>query len=548
MPTQSRSSEIQRIAQALKQAEKSGNTEAEIRLYEQLLLVTPDLPEAHAQLAHLYFEKGQEEAARPHVEKALAHPHDPNIDKVIFPHLYKSTTYKANVARARDWYENGKTLVRFKLLHCTLSEHGVNNDKEIEPLLHQALIHITKPEEQSQLLTLMAQLYYRQARFHDTIACYQLGLQMTPDHPVQLLNMAVALEQVGRYTEALGYYKKLLQKNPDHPAVNSNIALNLLRLGEFEAGWARYEWRWPAAHKEHYQQFAIPRWTGQSLEGKTLLVWAEQGIGDHVMFASILNELSNTAGELHYEIYDRLDTLFQRSFPNVNFIRREQQGEQEISGEKVFQQSWPRSDYQIPMGSLPALFRPTLESFKNRTPYLVADKAETQTLREDYQRQFPGKRLIGVSWRGGKTLNTEMQSRRVAFKHLTQLAKQPDVQLIDLQYDSTPEDLANSANAGVHLYHDDRVNPAINMDIQASQLCALDAVVSVDNTTVHMAGALGVNAYALLPLNPNWRWGILGERAYWYPSVQLFRNKELLDWEVVVGKVVERLKADKIIA
>lgn len=547
MPTQTQTVEIKRIGQALKQAEKNGNHEVQIRLYEKLLRITPNLAAAHAQLAHLYFESGQEDQARTHVEATLRQPHDPNIDKVIFPHLYKSAYYQTNIEKSREWYFKGKTLVRFKLLYLGLAEHSQSTLEEAESLLHEALNHITPPSEQSQLLTLLGQVYYRMARFHDSIACYQLGLQITPDNPTQLLNMAVSLEQVGRYTESLGYYKTLLEKDPDNPAANNNIAINLLRMGEFEAGWSRYEWRWPAAHKEHYQQFSIPRWSGQPLQGKVLLVWAEQGIGDHVMFASILNELAAVADELHYEIYDRLDTLFRRSFPGVNFIRREQQGEQEISGEKLFQQRWPRSDYQIPIGSLPGLFRPNLDSFQNRTPYLVADLKETQLLRGDYQRLFPGKRLIGISWRGGKTFHTEMQSRNIAFKHLAQLANQPDVQLIDLQYDSKPEDRTNAANLGIALYHDDRVDPSVDMDKQASQLCALDAVVSVDNTTVHMSGALGVRTYALLPLNPNWRWGIKGERAYWYPSVQLFRNREVLDWDAAISDVVEKLKADKVI-
>lgn len=548
MSTPTRPSEIQRIGQALKQAEKIGNAEVEIRLYEKLLRITPDLAPAHAQLAHLYFELGEEDNARPHVDAALSQAHDPSVDKVVFPHLYTSPTYQKDAIQAKKWYAKGKTLIRFKLLYQCLADHGGGTNEEIESLLHEALNHITLPQEQSQLLTLMAQLYYRQARFHDSIACYQLGLQMTPEHPTQLLNMAVALEQVGRYVESMGLYRKLLEKDPDHPAVNNNIAINLLRMGEFEAGWPRYEWRWPAAHKEHYQQFAIPRWTGQPLKGKTLLVWAEQGIGDHVMFASILNELRETADDLHYEIYARLDGLFRRSFPSVHFIRREVQGEREVAGEKVFQQNWPRSDYHIPIGSLPELFRPSLQSFENRSPYLISDPEETQSLREDYQRQFPGKRLIGISWRGGKTVNTEMQSRNIAFKYLAPLANHSEIQLIDLQYDSTPEDLANAASCGVRLHHDERIDPCIDMDKQASQICALDAVISVDNTTVHLAGALGIDTYALLPLNPNWRWGIRGARAYWYQSVQLFRSRTLGDWHDPIGQVIEAMQRDGVLS
>lgn len=548
MSTQTRSSEIQRIGQALKQAERTGNSEVQIRLYQKLLRLTPDLPAAHAQLAHLYFEQGQDDLAKQHVEHVLAGDHDPALDQIVFPHLYKRPAYQADVKQSKAWYAKGMSLARFKLLYLGLVDQHGNAHEEAEGILHDALNHITQPTEQAQLMTLLGQLYHRMARFHDAIACYQLGLQMTPGNPTQLLNMAVALEQVGRYREALGYYKQLLEKDPDHPAVNNNIAINLLRMGEFEAGWPRYEWRWPAAHREHYQQFSIPRWSGQSLEGKTLLVWAEQGIGDHIMFASILNELREIAKALHYEIYDRLVTLFKRSFPEVNFVRRELQGEREISGEKLFQQSWPRSDYQIPIGSLPALFRPNRESFKGRSPYLLADPEQSQALRSEYQQLFPGKRLIGISWRGGKTFNTEKQSRHIGFGHLATLARQPNVQLIDLQYDSTAQDRALAAQHGVQLFHDERIDPGVDMDPQASQIVALDAVVSVDNTTVHLAGALGVPTYALLPLNPNWRWGIHGDRAYWYDSVQLFRSPTLGDWETPISQLIDALQADGLLS
>ncbi len=545
---QTKSVEIQRIAQALKQAEKNNNIEVQIRLYEKLLRVTPGLPAAHAQLAHLHFELAQEAKAEPHVDSALKQAHDPEVDKVIFPHLYKRAGYLSNATQAKEWYSKGKTLTRFKLLYLSLVDHGDSSDEEVESLLHDALNQFTLPQEQSQLLTLLGQLYSRLARFHDSIACYHLGLQMTPENTTQLLNMAVSLENVGRYAESLEYYKRLLEIDPDHPAANNNIALNLLRLGEFKAGWPRYEWRWAAALKEHYQQFSIPRWTGQPLQGKTLLVWAEQGIGDHVMFASMLNELHKTADELHYEIYARLDSLFRRSFPGISFIRREIQEEHRISGDKIFQQAWPKSDYHIPIGSLPEIFRPTPESFQHGTPYLIADPEATHSLREDYRKRFPGKRLVGISWRGGKTFNTEKQSRNISFEYFASLASYPGIQLIDLQYDSSPEDFANAENCGVAIYHDERVNPTADMDIQASQICALDAVVSIDNTTVHLAGALGMPTYALLPLNPNWRWGMNEGQSLWYKSVQLFRNRELLNWQETLDRVVNKMITDGIIS
>ncbi|WP_264316418.1 MULTISPECIES: tetratricopeptide repeat-containing glycosyltransferase family protein [Pseudomonas] len=549
MHSHSDQAEIQRIGQALQQAEKNRNVDAQIRLYRKLRRITPNVPLVAAQLAHLLFQQGVDDEAHQHAIDALAQAPQVKVDSMLFPHFYVRERYKTNLTQAKEWYLKEPNLLRFKLYHQALTYAG-SSHADMEAMLHGALERFTQADEQSQVLSLLGQAYYAQGRFHDTIACYQLGLQMTPKHRSQLLNMAVALEQVGRYSESLEYYKQLLAMEPDHAGVHNNIAITLLKLGQFEAGWEHYEWRWKAARADLYHQFNIPRWAGEPLQGKTLLVWGEQGIGDHIMFASTLNELQHRVGnpeQLHYEIYARLDTLFQRSFPNVNFIRSEEHGELEIGGKKLFKQSWPRSDLQIPAGSLMGIFRPSLESFPKQASFLKADPEQTQAVRSQYQSLFPGKRLIGVSWRGGRTVNTEMQTRLVGFEALQQLAACTGVQLIDLQYDSTPEELARAAELGVPMFHDDNVDARLDMDPQASQISALDAVISIDNTTIHLAGALGVPTYVLVPLNPNWRWGLEEGQSHWYPSVQVFRNRALGDWREPVARVITALESDGLI-
>lgn len=549
MPSHSDQAEIHRIGQALQQAEKTRNVDAQIRLYKKLLRITPEAALVEAQLAHLLFEQGAHDDAHRHVLQVLARPPEDKVDGMLFPHLYEHARYKSDLNQAKLWYNQHPNLWRFKLYHQAQT-HAGDSPADLEAMLHGALEKFTTPNEQSQVLTLLAQAYYAQGRFHDTIACYQLGLQMTPKQRNQLLNIGVALEQVGRYSEALEYYKQLLAMEPDHPGVHNNIAITLLKLGQFEAGWEHYEWRWKTARAEQYHQFAIPRWTGEALHDKTLLVWGEQGIGDHIMFASVLNELQQCVGSvdhLHYEIYARLDSLFQRSFPHVNFIRSEGSGELEVDGKKMFKQTWPRSDFQIPAGSLMGIFRPSIESFPKPQSFLKADPEQTQAMRSQYQSRFPGKRLIGVSWRGGRTINTEMQTRFVDFDALRPLAKCADVQLIDLQYDSSPEELARAAALGVDLFHDDNVDARFDMDPQASQISALDAVVSIDNTTVHLAGALGVQTYVLLPLNPNWRWGLDEGESYWYSSVRTFRSRILGDWQEPIKRIIDALQHDGLV-
>ncbi|QRY82152.1 glycosyltransferase family protein [Pseudomonas sp. PDNC002] len=543
MHTSQHQAETQRIARALEEAERLGDDDRKIPLYQQLLKLMPDLALGHAHLAALLLGRDREEEAQAHVERALSSAFDERIDSLLFEELAKRPRFNGNLVNAQRWYEAVPNVWRLKLLLSALNR--IEAHDEAERLILQTLERPLPPVDQTQVLNLLAQLYYNTGRFHESIACCTLGLEQAPDSVPLNFNFAVAQEQVARYKEAFDAYAKVLRLDPQHVATHNNLALLMLRLGEFGPGWQHYEWRWAEVQKEHQQHFSIPRWQGEPLDGKTLLVWAEQGIGDHIMFASLLGELAQLGSTVHYEIYERLDALFSRSFPQIQFVRRELQGTAKDGAQVMHRQTWPRSDYQIPMGSLPALLRPNLESFPREPHYLSADPAMVEEIRADYRRRFPGKRLIGVSWRGGTSVSNEKQSRRIPIADLGVLAALPDVQLINLQYGDTRAEREEARANGFDIYNDDSVDPLHDMDRQAAQLCALEAVVSIDNTTVHLAGALGVPTYMLLQLNPNWRWGLQEGPSYWYPSVQRVRNPVLNEWRATLARVAEQLQDSK---
>lgn len=545
MHSKSTQAEIQRLAGAIEQAEKSQDVPAQLALYKQLGRLAPKATLVQAKIAHLLFEQGHEVEANTYAAAALDCTWDAAADRMLFEHLCRLPRYTERADLARKWYAPHPTLTRFKLLHEALNR--IDADEELEAAMHQLLQGSLTADEQSQVLTLLAQLYFKQARYHDAIGCYQIGLELTPGNRTQLFNIAGALEHVGRYTDAFSYYKRVLEIDPHHAGTHNNTAILMLRLGDFENGWKHHEWRWPATQSDYEHHFSIPRWQGEPLTGKRLLVWAEQGIGDHIMYGSMINELRELGGELHVEIYARLDQLFERSFSGVNFLRRELLGEDFIGGQTVFKQSWPQVDYQIPMASLGAILRTSLASFGSGAPYLAADAQLSTELKAKYQDLFPGKRLIGLSWRGGKTLFTERQGRRVRFDDLARLAALENVQFIDLQYDSTREDVAALQAAGLPIYHDDDIDPTGLLDPQAAQIKALDAVISIDNTTVHLGGALGVPTYVMVQLNPNWRWGLNEGTSYWYNSVKLFRNSTITDWKDPLERIMAELKTDGIV-
>lgn len=538
-------SEVQRISQALQIAEGNDDRAEQIRLYEALAKLSPDTALVPAKIARLHLEMLDPQSAEPWAERALDMSTSAEIDEELLDMMRTHRLFTKNLERAERWYKASPSLPRMALYGAALSVR-LRYD-EAEALYTQALEKPLEVWQQSILLGLLGTLYFDCGRYHDSIACHQLTVELTPNYAYGPFNLALSLEQVGRYHEAYRLYNDVLGKMPEHAGTQNNLSLLQLRLKQFDVAWPNYESRWKTSLKEHYQEFNIPRWRGEPLEGKTLLVWAEQGIGDHVMFASLLPDLLKLGGQLHVETYDRLYPLLHRSMPGLSIIQREGGGLVHNGQRMMHRQNWPRSDYQIPMGSLGELLRPTLAAFDSHRPFLKADAQQVEAKRAEYQRLFPGKRLVGLSWRGGIDTANDMQSRRIAMEELAHLAALEQVQFINLQYGNTTEERAEAERLGLHIHHDASVDPLKDMDAQATQLSALDAVLSIDNTTVHLAGALGVPTFVLLQLNPNWRWGIEDETSYWYPSVQLIRNRELGRWGKALEQAVQRLRASSVI-
>ncbi|AYN94979.1 hypothetical protein EAW52_13955 [Pseudomonas sp. LTJR-52] len=537
--------EIKRIESALKEAERRKDKTVQVRLHQKLLKIIPDSPLAYAKLAKLLLDSDDKSAAIPYIEKALSYEPSEAVDSLLFEKIHKLEFFTKDLDRVRAWYQQSPNLYRFKLFHEALLK--TESYDEAENLILNTLESPLDTTQQAQILSLLAQIYYNTARFYDSIACSQLGLEKSPNNKQLHFNLAIALESVGRYEEAFKNYARILEQDPDHIETHNNLAYIMLRLGQFEEGWKHYEWRWAKVLKDHEQHFNIPRWSGEPLEGKTLLVWAEQGVGDHIMFASMLDDLKKMGGTIYFETYERLDPLFKRSFPDINFIRRTQEGTSHDGQQILHRQSWPKSDYHIPMGSLGSFFRPNLESFPVKNHYLYADEQRIKAFKEKYQKLFPDKKLIGISWKGGFTISNDKQSRKIPMHDLKVLANQKNVQLISLQYGDTSSDRDEAFRHGIHIFHDEEVNPLKDIDTQAAQISALDAVVSIDNTSVHIAGALGTPTYVLLQLSPNWRWGLNGGRSYWYGSVQTFRNNTIRGWESLLETIVKQMKSDSVI-
>lgn len=525
--------QIQRTIQALIKAEQTDNLDAQIRGYLKLTRLMPEPAVAHARAACLLQRQGREQEALQHSQRALAFPQSDEVDALLFPLMaQRPDILQDELERIRTWYSQHPNHYRCRLLTLALIRH--EHFKEAEQLVTAELEAESQETPAGGLLLTLAHIYYCQNRFHESLACCQIVLEILPDSRDGHYSIAQSYNKLGQYSRAIEHYYKVLQNDPEDIDTHHSLAHLMLKTGNFQKGWEHWEWRWAKSMENQIQNFNIPEWNGEPIKGKRLLVWTEQGIGDQVMFASVLPELCQLTDHIAWECNARLAPLLSRSLPKVNFI------EQALSttGKPVVK-LWPTSDYHIPAGSLCKILRNDAGKFPKQERFLQASPSDVKRIRNTYQARFPRKLLVGISWRGGTGAGTNKYARSLHSSELQPLKALTNVQFINLQYGDTQEDRAIMDAFGLHIYHDPEVDPLLNLDIQAAQISALDLILTVDNTTVHLAGALGAPTYLLLSTDPDWRWGLNQDESYWYPSVKFIRNPDPSNWKGALGAAVE---------
>jgi tetratricopeptide (TPR) repeat protein/SAM-dependent methyltransferase len=361
-------------------------------------------------------------------------------------------------------------------------------------------------------------------------ACYRRALYVEPELAEAHINLGVVLQQQGRLEEALASHDRAVELRPDDAEAHFHRAGTLLLKGEYAQGWDEYESRW--RYDLTPREFTAPAWNGSELAEQTILIHCEQGIGDEIFFASCVPDVLALSRQCLIECDPRLVPLFARSFPLAEvFARPLFNDEVEASGVTL----------QCPAGSLPRFLRRSVASFPKRLRYLAACPKQ----RRQWSRRFAelGHGLkVGISWRGGgKAIQHRRRSTELAIWQ--PVFAVPGVKFVNLQYGSTAAELQEAAAVlSAPLHHWSDSDPLKDLDGFAAQVAELDLVISVDNATVHMAGALGVPVWNLLPFAPTWRWLLGTDETIWYPSMRLVRQAAFGDWGPSFEAVGEQLK------
>jgi tetratricopeptide (TPR) repeat protein len=371
-------------------------------------------------------------------------------------------------------------------------------------------------------------------RHEDALASFDQALALKPDYAACWSNRGNVLNDLGRPAEAEANFERAVQLDPGYAEARFNRALMYLQRQEFARGWDDFAWRWNVrAPVTKAMATSRPAWDGQT-QAPRLLVWAEQGVGDEVLYASMFGELQARAPRAKVVADHRLVPILRRSFEQLEFIDR---------GTVVDEADY---DFHLPMGDLGRVFRPSLAAFKgSRVPYLVDDAALTARLRK-HLADRPGIQC-GLSW---KSANPKIgHHKTLALGQLAPLFDLPGVQFVNLQYGSVAEDIAALAPSHreritlveeVDTFHD------LNSLLSLVQAC--DLVVTTSNSTAHLAGALGKTTLLLLPqaIGKLWYWsenaGDEGRHCLWYPSIEFYPQQAPGQWEAPINAIAHTLE------
>lgn len=364
-------------------------------------------------------------------------------------------------------------------------------------------------------------------RFEEAIQVLNQALVLRPDHLEAHNNLAMSLQGLGKIDEAIEMFRRTLVLRPDFEPAHKNYGLTLMMDRRFAEGWSEYDWRWSNPAMRPAPRF--PRWSGESLGDKALLVWAEQGVGDEILYAGMMADLADRGVPVWWEADPRLIKLLGRCHPGVRLIPRSSPPHPDVTSRQI--------GAQIPAASLGALLRTDVTSFHTgRKSYVAADPAKIAELRALLA--VPGQRLIGVSW--GSPEAAHARGKSTALPDWDVILETPGCRFVDLQYGDTS---AERSWAAPEMMHVDGLDLRNDLEGVAALIQACDLVITVSNSVAHLAGALGVPVWILVPAGSArfWYWGHDVDQVPWYPSATLIRQQHRAGWGSTLAAVAQRL-------
>jgi len=355
---------------------------------------------------------------------------------------------------------------------------------------------------------------------------YAQAFTLDPDSFSAWNNYGNVLRECGRPDRAIGFLQNALAIAPNQPTANFNLAVAYLLMGDYDRGWKQYEWRWQFEHLDGLlPNFSQPRWSGEDLTDKTILILSEQGHGDTIQFARFITDLKSRGARVKLQANDNVISLFANS--GIDLVLPDQ--------------DLGTFDYWIPIMSIPDVLGITLENLVPDLQYITADPVK---VKEWHQRLGLKNRLrVGFTWSGRKDSWINRHKSMPFVEILTLIKSCPQYEWYNLQADCTPQEEQILIAAGVKIFP----GTVRNFADTAGLIYHLDVVLSVDTAVAHLSGALGRPTWVMLSQYAlDWRWLLNRDDSPWYPTARLFRQPTMGDWRSVTKKIERHLDLFKI--
>jgi tetratricopeptide (TPR) repeat protein/glycosyltransferase involved in cell wall biosynthesis len=379
--------------------------------------------------------------------------------------------------------------------------------------------------ESSLLYRLIGVIHQLKGNIDEAFHYCKLAIEKNANDADTYDELGVCEEKRGNLDEAIQYYQKAIELNPNRAEPYRNLAHAQLLKGQLKEGFKNYEWRMKCQDFKSRLFHEIPVWKGQRFDGKTLFLCTEQGFGDIIQFIRYAPMIKSKGGTVALGTFPKLIRLLST-----------------VKGlDRVFHQE-PISnfDYQIPLLSLPYIFKTGIDTIPTNIPYIFPPKTVGKWI--SIIKNHPAKLKIGIAW-AGSTKHPGDQSRSIPlelFQPLFSLTGTKQIAFFSLQIGER----GLSKNSQFSKYMID-LNPYVDdFADSAAAIDHLDLVISVDTSTVHLTGALGKPVWVLIPFAPDWRWMLNRNDSPWYPTLKLFRQPKPGDWQTVIQKVIESISVE----
>jgi Flp pilus assembly protein TadD len=510
------------MASSSRNPEAGGRLDEAVKQCQDALRQSPNDPEAHRSLGNAFYLAGKfAEAARCYQQTLRLNPDDADAHN----NLGASLADLGQLEDAIPCYQEALRLrPGFSNAHYNLGNAlRLLNRLEESVASYQEALRL-RPDF-AEGFTNLGNALRLQGRLLEATACHQKAVQLAPGFALAHNNLGLTLADSGRFTDALACYGEVLRLDPNFAEAHRNRSLVRLLLGDLEQGWLEYEWRWRCS------DFSIPKlpqplWDGAPLEGRTVLLYTEQGLGDTLLFVRFVPKVKERGGRVVLAAPESLHPILSRCEGIDRLVPRH--------GITV------DFDVHCPLMSLPKVLGTTFATIPAAIPYLHADPERV----ERWGRELSAVRAfrVGIAWQGNPRIVYDRE-RSIPLRQFALLAKVDGVALFSLQKGPGSEQLR--ALAGEIAIHDlgerlDRSSGAF--EDTAAVLAHLDLVITCDTALAHLAGGLGVPTWVVLPTVPDWRWFLGRDDSPWYPSVRLFRQTREKSWDEPFQRVAKALR------